>query len=380
VKLRGRSEGTTAPRRAPRSAAAELAGLLESPEIADLIRELETTRWTGRPGYPLRSMVGMALAKSLYAIPTWTRTVRLVREHAALRAAVGGDVPSEWACYRFTRKLREHSDALDACLDRVTTALHAKHPEMGRDVAIDGSDLPAYANGQRFLSKNGPERERFSDPDASWGHRSAVSTRKGGGYYGYKVHAAVCAVTGLPIAWTVETASAAEQHFALPLIDAARERGFAVRTAIMDKGYDNGPIHDGCMNRSVSPVTALRKTERVKRGEHKPPSCEHGGWTFGGADFKRKRTKWRCPTGECRPASTWVKADRLHPLIPRETARSRKLYRSRGAVEREFGRLKHEWALLPLRVRGLDRVHADLTILAKLSCALAKARAVPLAV
>jgi transposase len=60
---------------------------------------------------------------------------------------------------------------------------------------------------------------------------------------------------------------------------------------------------------------------------------------------------------------------------------SRKLYRSRGAVEREFGRLKHEWSLLPLRVRGLDRVrlHADLTILAKLSCALAQARAVPLA-
>ena len=64
----------------------------------------------------------------------------------------------------------------------------------------------------------------------------------------------------------------------------------------------------------------------------------------------------------------------MHPLIPRHTARSGKLYRSRGAVEREFGRLKHEWALLPLRMRGLERVrlHADLTILAKLSAALAR--------
>lgn len=62
----------------------------------------------------------------------------------------------------------------------------------------------------------------------------------------------------------------------------------------------------------------------------------------------------------------------MHPLIPRHTSRSAGLYRSRGAAEREFGRLKHEWALLPLRVRGLERVqlHADLTILAKLSCAL----------
>ena len=41
----------------------------------------------------------------------------------------------------------------------------------------------------------------------------------------------------------------------------------------------------------------------------------------------------------------------------------------RAAVEREVGRLENEWVLLPLRVRGVERVklHADLTILA---CAL----------
>jgi len=368
---------------APRSASSELAELLASPEITRLIAELEATRWTGRPGYPIRSMIGMALAKSLYTIPTWTRTVALVSEHTTLATVIAPDaaVPSVYACYRFGAKLRAYGDLLDACIARVLAALKDRHPGMGTDVAIDGSDLPAYANGQRFLSKNGPERERYSDPDASWGHRSAVSTRKSGGFYGYKVHAAVDTLTGLPLAWTVESAREAEAKFALPLIDAAKAQGFGVRTAIMDKGYDNGPIHDGCMDRDVCPVTALIKSPKVKLGEHKPPTCDHGEWTFAGADYKRKATKWRCPTGECQPASRWIRADRLHPLIPRETARSRKLYRSRGAVEREFGRLKHEWALLPLRARGLDRVrlHADLTILAQLGCALAKARAVPLA-
>src|SRR5947199_2978464 len=73
-------------------------------------------------------------------------------------------------------------------------------------------------------------------------------------------------------------------------------------------------------------------------------------------------SKRRCPTGECRPASRWIKASRLHPLIPRQSPRWWKLYASRGAVEREFGRLKNEWALLPLRVRGIERVrlHANL--------------------
>lgn len=66
----------------------------------------------------------------------------------------------------------------------------------------------------------------------------------------------------------------------------------------------------------------------------------------------------------------------MHPLIPRETLRWRGLYRRRAAIEREFGRLKHDWALLPLRVRGIDRVklHTDLTILAKLGRTLERAR------
>src|SRR5881392_3616078 len=96
--------------------------------------------------------------------------------------------------------------ALEACLAACAASLRAQYPDFGRDVAIDASDLPAYANGQRYVSKGGKERERFSDPDASWGHRSAVSTRKGGGFYGYKLHLAVCIATGLPLAWQVETA------------------------------------------------------------------------------------------------------------------------------------------------------------------------------
>ena len=71
-------------------------------------------------------------------------------------------------------------------------------------------------------------RARFADPDASWGHRSAVATRKGGGFHGYKIDAAVCTNTGLPVTWIVRTASEAETTFALPLIHAgsrARIRG-----------------------------------------------------------------------------------------------------------------------------------------------------------
>lgn len=350
--------------------------LLDSPEIGALIADLEETRWTGRPGYPVRAMVGMALIKSLYAIPTWSRTARLVAEHAALQESLRA-VPSVYACYRFAAKLREHGAALDHCIASVLARLRDALPEFGVTVAIDGSDLPAYANGQRFVSRGGRERERYSDPDASWGHRSSVSTRSGGGYYGYKVHAAVCTATDLPVAWQVETARTNETLIAPGLLDAALASGFRTETCVMDKGYDVATMYAACEDRGIRPIIPLRQTPDVKKGKDAPPSCEHGPWTFAGSDFKRQAAKWRCPSGECTPASVWVKADRLHPLVPRSTPRYKALYHRRGAVEREFGRLKHEWALLPLRVRRIERVrlHADLSILARLASALGRQRA-----
>jgi hypothetical protein len=70
------------------------------PEIAALVSELEATRWTDRPGNPIRSMVGKALAKSIYAVPTWTRLVALISEHGELQAAMtaGTRAPSVYAC------------------------------------------------------------------------------------------------------------------------------------------------------------------------------------------------------------------------------------------------------------------------------------------
>lgn len=144
----------------------------------------------------------------------------------------------------------------------------------------------------------------------------------------------------------------------------------------MDAGDDERDTRD---ERPAGPGS--RAGRDPKAGKHRPPTCEHGDWTYAGADFRRKLTKWRCPTGECQPASVWRKACRLHPLIPRESRRFGDLYRGRAAVERGFGRLKNDGGLTPLRVRGLERValHADLTMLARLSQALARARAIPLA-
>lgn len=92
---------------------AQIAAQLDLPAIKQLIADLDETRWTGRPGFPIRTMVGAALVKSVYCVPTWTRTARLIAEHGALRETIGG-APSQWAYYRFMGKLRASGDTLES--------------------------------------------------------------------------------------------------------------------------------------------------------------------------------------------------------------------------------------------------------------------------
>jgi hypothetical protein len=99
-----------------RSAVTASGPLHDSPEIRALIAEIEALRWTGRPGYGVRAMVGMTLAKGIYALPTWSRIARLVAEHPGLQATLGC-APSQWACLaRSPRRRRASQPVVRTCV------------------------------------------------------------------------------------------------------------------------------------------------------------------------------------------------------------------------------------------------------------------------
>ncbi len=77
-------------------------------------------------------MVGMALAKSLYAVPTWTRLVALVTEHEALRAAIT-DGTRTFGPYTGSLQSSTPTAIFSTGVDRVTAALGAAPPSMGRN-------------------------------------------------------------------------------------------------------------------------------------------------------------------------------------------------------------------------------------------------------
>src|SRR6266516_5971631 len=78
---------------ARRAVVGEIAALLDSPEVAALIVELDALRWRGRgrKGHGTRALVGACLIKALYGLPTGRglpRSSRIIRACKALSEAV----------------------------------------------------------------------------------------------------------------------------------------------------------------------------------------------------------------------------------------------------------------------------------------------------
>lgn len=179
------------------------------------------------------------------------------------------------------------------------------------------------------------------------------------------------------------TASAAEVPAVPTLLDSLRANGFVPATCAMDKGHDAARIYDGCEGRGIRPIVPLLQTGRVVKGEdNKPPTCDHGTWKFAGPTPSGEPPSTGAPLGSAtrRACGSKLTASTRSCLVARTGGRPST--GGRAGFKREFGRLKHEWALLPLRVRRVERValHVDLTVLGRLALALSEAPvAVPLA-
>ncbi len=367
---------------AQRSVAEDLSAILDSPDVSRLVDELQQTRWTGRPGYPLGAMIGIALAKSLYALPTWTRTVALVREHPALAAVIAGDgdVPSVYACYRFTAKRRERMHLLEGCIARVVKEMKKRNPVLGWDVAIDASNMPPT----RTASVSSPRAARNARRTRTWTPPGAIARPSP------RARAAASTATGCtwlsaprPIFRSRGEWRRATRANVRPSVRCSTgcTRSESTPRPPRWKGYDANTVHDACAKRGVLPVIALRETPAVKRGEHKPPSCEHGTWTFRGGGLQAQGDQMALPHGQVQARVTLGQGRSAAPADPaRDRALTQALRQPRSGRAR-VRQAQARMALLPLRVRGLEwvRLHADLTILAKLCCALTRARTVALA-
>ena len=395
----------------PASGYGFLQAALDGVDASPLLERLAQYRKTGRRGFSLQSMFRAYLARFLLGIRYANALLERLAADPRLRAICGlGDaVPSASAFSRFITRLSRHQGLVDQAIASVAAqlpaelerlrrdgALPADAPALGEIVAIDSTDLQAYAN---------PDRSRVRDPDARWGRRTAKAggpTRDQGKtepFFGYKHHLLADAYYGLPLGGITLPANAADSP-QLPGVLAhaqALHPWLHAKCLLADKGYDALSNFRMLADQGITPVIAVRKpvNEQLYQGIYTAaglPTCAgQVAMEYAGSDPELGH-RFRCPPQGCQlkdrihfsrycDAAHWERPEgkllRIIGILPRFTAEWRRLYRMRGSIERHFGSVKHSRLLNRHQHRGLGKVslHARMATLAYLTTALARLKA-----
>ena len=196
----------------------------------------------GNPGYPARQMLRLHFLRFLMGERYANRFLDRVGNDPRLLELCGmSSVPSEVAFSRFkNHKLAPHQDELDRILAivaedcaaqieemKASGAIPADAPALGKILAVDATDIPAYAHargehcdppGEENCKKkhrthcNSPapegcterSHEPCPDPDAAWGYRTPknkspqAETGKKDFFFGYDADVIIDAYHGLP--------------------------------------------------------------------------------------------------------------------------------------------------------------------------------------
>ncbi|MCH8026447.1 MAG: transposase, partial [Chloroflexi bacterium] len=350
----------------------ELEKIFEALDDGELIDALEATRWTGRPGYPVRVMWRTLVASFYLGVVHDTDLVRALRSNPLLASACGidrpEDVPSKFAYCRFRKKLIMFNDLVAKILTACVDHLREKLPNFGAIVAVDATDVKAWANGLH----------QETDPDAGTGAKHKSSRRFY--WYGYKVHLAVDADSELPISFTVTRANVYDGKHLAPVLKEAQQQYDWFRPAhvLADKGYDAKACFQfvGEEMKAI-PVIDVQKTRAKKARDARP--CEAMPViTPAGTHYRCERLPYdpictrfgRCPLlpmfvdGPLNQATAAPYFEQYSPF-PYGSKEWKSLYNKRVSVERVFGRLKGYRKLNAVRTRGMAKVwlHVALSLL-----------------
>ena len=386
-----------------------LVGILEALPAEKLLIALEQEHWTGRKGYSVRGMWAVLIAGLINQCHTLADVVRLLNRDKETRLICGfskDNMPGEDALSRFLKKLVKHATLLDEFISDLVTKLRELLPGFGARLAVDSTDILAYANGYR---------ERPADRDARWGAKKKGNSKSKGKaegekkgekkepevyyWFGYKLHLVIDALYELPLAFILTAANEADTTYLKPLLQKARvdQEKLRPEMVITDKGYDsqenNTFVYKDCKATPIIPIRERKDAQLPDICNAKgTPLCSCGlAMVYWGRDGNY--LKYRCPhalgKAECKsrfrctssPYGYVLKLPiaedvRRHPPVPRESKKWERLYKMRTAVERVNSRVKGLLGLGDITLRGIKKVtvRSALSLLIMLAAAVSMAK------
>ncbi len=393
------------------------------PSIKDLLSAIEAPRRrTGRKGYSPVSVFRAFLCRFLLGQKNTQAFIRDLKRSEGLRIACGlvNGVPHKSTFSRYFARLSENTDALESAQAELLRAMVKYLPDLGLNLAIDGTDIQAFSN--RF-------KKPFSDPDADFGHRTPKSKHGGGTkkrgknsdghdetYLGFRLHLICDVKTGLPLGYTLHNARLPSEPTELPnVLDKVLDTHsdwLRPHYLMGDKIFDGEPSHDAIMKRGIVPIIDIKRPaskgaskhhNRHKGGLYGPdgsPTCpdsEHTVMEYVQTVRESDGTiyhEYRCNPNGCplksRSSGAMLYCDRreihrekvqegnyrMQDPVSRQNPLWKELYDERPEIERLFSRLKESRSLESLTYRGLPKVraHVGLGVLSYLGTALGRVR------
>ena len=213
-------------------------------------------------------------------------------------------IPSESTFSRFFAMLSDSAN-MDSLIAEMVSKLKARLPDLGNDVAIDSTDIEAYAN---------PNHQPVTDPDAEWGRRttkakSSKGAKKTEPFFGYKLHSICDAVHGAPLAHVLLPANRNDSPLLPGLVRKAQAMypWLKPKHLLADRGYDSQANHVFLVQRGIIPIIHIRKPTADdglydglynKKGA---PVCDgETPMDFLGTDPKSGWHLFRCPPEGCK--------------------------------------------------------------------------------
>ncbi|MXZ90544.1 MAG: transposase [Chloroflexi bacterium] len=281
----------------------DLRRLLDRIDLEPLVSALTGPRRTGRRPFPRRPILRAFLASYVLGTPSISALVWRLNNDPALRSVCGftNRLPDRSTFSRvFQQMAEQYADLVYECSVRLLAVLAAQDPDFGKELAIDSTTIPTYAN-----PRSG------KDPEASWTRKhSARDPSKMEWVYGYKAHSIVDAKRDLPITMIVTTASQNDSPTLIPLLEKAEaeHRWFHLApdsAVIADRGYDSDRNNRFVHGRGSAPVIHKRGLPGGK--------LHDGTWTTKGVpvcmghlemeyvetDPETGHHLYRCPAGGC---------------------------------------------------------------------------------
>lgn len=187
----------------------------------DLMLDLKAA--TGRPGYGPRMLFRAYVATFILNSSSISAALRTIADNPNLANAIGG-APSKYALSRFISKLKD-TDLLQQVMSMVADALREFLPNLGNYVALDSTDIKAWAR-----------RTTGSDPDAGTSVKASTHGFKQF-WYGYKTHLIADPIYEIPLGAYVTAANNSDNRQVEPSMVFAAP--FSPAYVLADAGYDS---------------------------------------------------------------------------------------------------------------------------------------------